>query len=328
MALDKVILRIDPVLHMLGFMSLYQRGYFRDELDLDVTLHMFASGIDLHGDVYLQHHENEIDMSATGLTTMHLESASAGLEFKTVASRGELTESASGWVLLIGTERYESGVRQTADLVGMKVGLPGLKGDPAYGIAGKPAYPHFMMVKDLVQNGLEERDVEKFVGQPPEVFEALKDGTIEAAWLQPGLADVARDQAVGVLVKRDWDVSGRTPLGSINYSNRFINDRRDVAERLMQGFLEGVRLLHEADDPDIQRDLAAAAEEFLFIPSEILSRLPGTWSWPGVPADGRMRLDLMQAFHQENHELGLVERAPVPVDTWVDTSFTGGPARN
>lgn len=316
--------RIDPVMHMLGFMALFERGYFREKLGLDMTFYLFASDIDLPGNVYEQLDQGEIDVTATGITTMHLDAASEGLDFKTVASRGELTEDASGWVLLVGAERFESGdVRTTNDLAGKTVGLPGLKGNPAYGVAGKPAYPVFMMVKDLKQNGLVQDDLkEVLVGQPPEILKALSEGRVDAAWLQPGLADAAVDSGVGVMVKRDFDVSGRMPLGVISYSGKFIRDNRELGHTFMKGYLESVKFLAAGADPVVQPELAAAAEKYLFLSPDILGKLPGTTSWPNIPADGHLSLDLIEKLHKESYELGLVENPPVPVETWVDTSFT------
>lgn len=311
MVLSKLVVKVDPVLHMLGFLVAYERGYFR-ELGVDIELFILSSGDrDLRGDPYIQLSEEVVDVTATGVTTMHLEAARAGMDFKTVASRGELVESGSGWVLLVRRDLYDSeGVTRTTDLKGKKVGIPGRK-------EGR-SYPHYLLVKDLRQQKMAVEDLGVVVGSPWFLSQALADKRVDATWLQPGFAEESIESGMAVEIKRDYDVTLRTvPLGVISYSGRLIRERRELGEKFLEGYLRGVGLLH---DPDPQ-EMGRVANKYLGLSREVVSKIPGTDHWPYVPRDGRINVSNLERFQQENHDLGLLKGEPKPVESWLDLSF-------
>lgn len=313
MGSSNLVVRIDPVPHMLGFLAAYERGYFRD-VGIDLTLYVLTSKErDLAGDPYVQLSDGTLDVTATGVTTMHLEAARDGKDFKTVATRGELVESGSGWVLLARRDLYDSGeVRATTDLTGRTVGVPGRK-------EGR-SYPHILLVEDLKHQQMRVDDLSSvFVAGPWALSEALANKRVDATWMQPGWSDQAVDSGLAIELKRDWDVTHRSvPLGVISYSGNVIREKRDQGVAFMKCYLQGLKLLR---DPD-PTEMGKLASKYFGLSADVVARIPGTDHWPYVPLDGRLNLAGLEKFQEDNYEQGLLKGEPEPVERWVDLSFT------
>ena len=311
---EKLVVRIDPVLHMLGFLTMLDRGFYDQsgiEVDLYVLTQMERDG-DLRGDPYVHLDEGVVDVSANGVTTMHLEAVRAGRDFKVVASRGDLVAESSGWLLIARKDLHDSGrIRSTEDMVDKVLGVPGR--------AEGRSYPHILAVKDLEQNGMTTDDLGGvYVDGPWAITQALERQEIDATWLQPGFADEAFARNLAVPIKRDWDVmQTRVPLGVISYSGRFLRERPSVGVEFMRGYQRGLELLRNPDPQEMGR----VTKKYLGLSEGIVAGLVGTTSWPYVPDQGRIDLDDLDRFQAQNHRLGLLRGEPVPAAEWVDQSF-------
>lgn len=299
------------MLHMLGFLAAYERGWFRDE-GLDITLYRIHSEEDLPGDIYDQLTEGVIDVAGTGVTIAHLQAARDGKGFKSVATRGELVAGKSAWALVGRSDLYDDGsLREASDLAGKTLGVPGL-GDV-------PAYPYYFLVHDLSQNGLEVGDLRKVVvARSGDVVRGLKEGSLDAAWLQTGFYNAAVADGTAVLIKHDSEVvSKELPLGLVSYSEELVRHRREEGTAFMSVFVRSVELIQRPDFNEMGR----LAKEHLGLSPHVVADLAETKDWPYIPAGCRIDMSRLSKFQSENFELGLVSGSPMPVEKWVDNSF-------
>lgn len=311
MASASLIVRIDPVIHMLGFLAAYERGYFRDA-GLEITLYRIHTEQDLPGDLYDQLTAGAIDVAGTGVTIAHLEAARDRKDFKTVATRGEFTSATSAWSLVARKDLYDAGrIRGTRDLAGKKVGMPGL--------VGVPAYPYFFLVHDLAREGMNVKEIAEVVpGKSMEIVDLLAKRRLDAAWLQTGFYNAAIAQGHAVLIKHDHDVVSRElPLGVISYSGKLIRERRDVGVKFMEVFVRCVEVLRQPDPTEMGR----LANKYYALPADVVAGMVGTRDWPFIPPGCRIDMRRFAAFQRENVELGIVKGTPTPVEDWVDLSF-------
>lgn len=311
MTSSELVVRIDPVLHMLGFLVAYEKGWFR-EAGLDITLYRMHSDGDLLGDVYDQLAQGIVHVAGTGVTIAHLQAARDGKDFKTVATRGEQTEGRSAWSLVVRSDLYNEGrLQETADLAGKTVAVPGL--------VNIPAYPYYFLVHDLAQQGLKVDDLAEVVAtRSGDIVERLADGTLDAAWLQTGFYNAAVAGGQAVVLKHDSDVVSKDlPLGLVSYSGELIRQRRDAGISFMEVFVRGVG---EMRNPD-PGEMGGLAKTYLGLPPDVVAALVGTKEWPYIPPGCRIDMARLSEFQEENFELGMVTGSPMPAEKWVDLSF-------
>jgi NitT/TauT family transport system substrate-binding protein len=195
-------------------------------------------------------------------------SASAGLfnavaqqaPFRIVADKGQTREGHGFSLLAVRKDLVDSRqVKTFRDLKGKKIA-----------ILAKGNIQHYLVGKMAEEVGFTINDVElSFLGAPNQVT-AFETKAIDAAYaVEPWVARFT-ERGVAVPFRTPDQVKGlgAVQIGVIIYSGKFINDRRQVAQRWMNGYLKAADLFHKngVKDPEI----AAILEKYTKVPAKVI----------------------------------------------------------
>jgi NitT/TauT family transport system substrate-binding protein len=204
----------------------------------------------------------------TGELEVSVGSASAGLfnavaekaPFRIVADKGQAREGYGFSLLAVRKDLVDSGqVKTFKDLKGKKIAL-----------LAKGNIQHYLVGKMAEEVGLTINDIElTFLGAPNQVT-AFETKAIDAAYaVEPWVARFA-ERGVAVRFRTPDQVKGLGPVqvGVIIYSGKFINERRALAQRWMNGYLKAAELFHKngVKDPSI----AAILEKYTKVPAKVI----------------------------------------------------------
>ena len=204
----------------------------------------------------------------TGELEVSVGSASAGLfnavaekaPFRIVADKGQAREGYGFSLLAVRKDLVDSGqVKTFKDLKGKKIAL-----------LAKGNIQHYLVGKMAEEVGLTINDVElTFLGAPNQVT-AFETKAIDAAYaVEPWVARFT-ERGVAVKFRTPNQVKGLGPVqvGVIIYSGKFINERKVVAQRWMNGYLKAAELFHKngVKDPSI----AAILEKYTKVPAKVI----------------------------------------------------------
>jgi ABC-type nitrate/sulfonate/bicarbonate transport systems, periplasmic components len=204
----------------------------------------------------------------TGELEVSVGSASAGLfnavaekaPFRIVADKGQAREGYGFSLLAVRKDLVDSGqVKTFKDLKGKKIAL-----------LAKGNIQHYLVGKMAEEVGLTINDIElTFLGAPNQVT-AFETKAIDAAYaVEPWVARFT-ERGVAVKFRTPDQVKGLGPVqvGVIIYSGKFINERKVVAQRWMNGYLKAAELFHKngVKDPSI----AAILEKYTKVPAKVI----------------------------------------------------------
>ena len=195
-------------------------------------------------------------------------SASAGLfnavaekaPFRIVADKGQAREGYGFSLLAVRKDLVDSGqVKTFKDLKGKKIA-----------VLAKGNIQHYLVGKMAEEVGLTINDVELSFLDAPNQVTAFETKAIDAAYaVEPWPARFA-ERGVAVRFRTPDQVKGLGPVqvGVIIFSGKFINERRQVAQRWMNGYLKAAELFHRngVKDPDI----AAILEKYTKVPAKVI----------------------------------------------------------
>ncbi|HEY7323159.1 MAG TPA: ABC transporter substrate-binding protein [Candidatus Binatia bacterium] len=195
-------------------------------------------------------------------------SASAGLfnavaqkaPFRIVADKGQAREGYGFSLLAVRKDLVDSGqVKTFKDLKGKKIA-----------ILAKGNIQHYLVGKMAEEVGLTINDVElSFLGAPNQVT-AFETKAIDAAYaVEPWVARFT-ERGVAVRFRTPDQVKGLGPVqvGVIIYSGKFINERKQVAQRWMNAYLKAAELFHTKGTKD--PEIAAILEKYTKVPAKVI----------------------------------------------------------
>ena len=205
----------------------FKKGYFKEE-GLDVTLLLQTSGkASLQAVI-----KGEADMAAVGEAPVMF----AGLNDEKIYTIASYMSSTQNYVIVA---RKDRGIATPGDLSGKKIGVtPGTNSE-------------FFMDALFMYNNINRQDVTVLNFKPPQMFEALMEGTVDAVstWnphvikLQKGLADKQ------ITFDGDGLYTGRFNLSA---GQQFIAENPGVASKVLRALLRAVQTIH--DNPDESLD--------------------------------------------------------------------------
>jgi len=240
-------------------------------------------------------------------------SASAGLfnavaekaPFRIVADKGQAREGYGFSLLAVRKDLVDSGqVKTFKDLKGKKIA-----------VLAKGNIQHYLVGKMAEEVGLTINDVElTFLGAPNQVT-AFETKAIDAAYaVEPWVARFA-ERGVAVRFRTPDQVKGLGPVqvGVIIYSGKFINERRAVAQRWMNGYLKAAELFHKngVKDPSI----AAILEKYTKVPAKVIQTAIPPYQDP----NGRPLRDNLADQAQWFVNNGMQQK--ISIDNALDLSF-------
>ncbi len=240
-------------------------------------------------------------------------SASAGLfnavaekaPFRIVADKGQAREGYGFSLLAVRKDLVDSGqVKTFRDLKGKKIAL-----------LAKGNIQHYLIGKMAEEVGLTINDVElTFLGAPNQVT-AFETKAIDAAYaVEPWVARFT-ERGVAVKFRTPDQVKGLGPVqvGVIIYSGKFINERRAVAQRWMNGYIKAAEFFHKKGTKD--PEVAAILEKYTKVPAKVIQTAIPPYQDP----NGRPLRDNLADQAQWFVNNGMQQK--ISIDNALDLSF-------
>src|SRR6202045_3455690 len=205
-------------------------GYFRDE-GIEVLLTPFNSAAQMMAPLGV----GDLDVGGGTVSAGFYNSIARGIATKIVADQASMKPGYGYSSLMVRKDLLDSGRYKTlADLKGMKVAI----GAPGTGTASA-------LNETLKMGGLKYSDVEVvYLGFPDHLPAFLNKG-IDAAISNEPTMTLEIEQGAAVRIVGNDVTYPDQQTAVVFYSERFIKDRRDVAERFMHAYIRGVRLYND-----------------------------------------------------------------------------------
>lgn len=164
--------------------------------------------------------------------------------------------------------------------------------------------------------GLGINDVEMTYLDAPNQVTAFETKAIDAAYAVEPWPARFQERGVAVHFRTPDQVKGLGPvqIGVITYSGKFIKERKDAAQRWMNGYIKGAQLLHKngIKDPDI----AAILEKYTRVPANVIKAAIPPYQDP----TGRPLMENLADQAQWFFKNGYMEKK-VAIESAVDLSF-------
>jgi NitT/TauT family transport system substrate-binding protein len=255
----------------------------------------------------------ELDVGGGTVSAGFYNAVARGIHLKIVADQGSMKPGYGYSSLMVRKDLVDSGRYKTlADLRGMKVAI----GAPGTGTASA-------LNETLKQGGLTYGDVDVVYLGFPEHLPAYRNKAIEASITnEPTMTRAIEEGLASRIVGNDVTYPDQQ-TAVVFYSDNFIKNRRDAAERFMRAYVRAIRVYNDA----LKDGRLAGAKADQIIPilvkytalkDEALFRriVPSAVNPDGAVNMTGLRHDL--AFFRE---LGLIESKDISADGVVDNSF-------
>jgi NitT/TauT family transport system substrate-binding protein len=283
-----------------------EKGFFKEQ-GVKIGLEQFNTGAQFVAPLG----SGELDAASGGISAGLFNAVANDVGIKMVAAKSEVG-SPSYTSLLVRKQLVDSGkYKDFEDLKGMKVAIPSL---------GVP--PHYELALFLRKAGLDIKDVRLEQIGFADMVPALKNGSVDAAIaIEPSATLAVRSDAAKKVAGTDEVFPGEQSA-VIMFNERFVNERSDTAQKVMNGYLKAVRYYTSALDGS--RLKGARGEEI----ARILTRYT-TVKDPDlfmdiplhvVHPDGTLNVKNVQRDVDFWREQGLI-KTDVDVGEAVDSSF-------
>src|SRR3954454_2364469 len=178
----------------------------------------------------------QIDIAAAATSAGLFNSAARGIGLKIVADKGSNLPGYAYVSLLVRKELVDSGKFKTMkDLKGLRCAEP-----------GKGSSTGSTLNQALKSAGLGYDEVTHVYNMGfPEMVTAMQNGAIDVGPVPEPFNTFAREQGFGVRFPADTYYPRQT-IAVVLYGPEFIAKRRDVAQRFMTAYLQGVRFYNGA----------------------------------------------------------------------------------
>jgi len=307
-AADQVKVGVSRTISDAGYYVADAMGFFREE-GLEISITGFNSAAQMIAPLGT----GELDVSGGTVSAGFYNAVGRGIMIKIVADQASIKPGYGYSSLMVRKDLVDSGRYKTfADLKGMKVAI----GAPGTGTASA-------LNEVLKKGGLKYSDVDVVYIGFPEHLPTYKNKGIDASITNEPTMTRAIEDGVAVRVAGN-DVTYPDQQTAVTFfSDNFIKNRRDVAERFMRAYLRGVRVYNDAlKDGHLAGpravDVIPILVKYTAIKDESLFHrmIPSYVNPNGEVNVASLKKDL--AFFRE---LGLIEKKDLNVENIVDPSF-------
>ncbi len=232
-----------------------EKGFFKEQ-SIRTEITNFASAAKMVPALVAGELEVSVGSASAGLFNAVAQQA----PFRIVADKGQTRKGYGFSLLAVRKDLVDSGqVKTVKDLKGRKIA-----------ILAKGNIQHYLMGKVLEEAGLTINDVEMTYLDAPNQVTAFETKAIDAAYTVEPWVSRFQERGVAVRFRTPDQVKGLGPvqIGVIIYSGKFIEERRAVAQRWMNGYLKAAELFHRngVKDPEI----AAILQKYTKVPANVI----------------------------------------------------------
>jgi NitT/TauT family transport system substrate-binding protein len=307
-AADQVKIGISRTLSDAGYYVADAKGFFRDE-GMDVSITGFNSAAQMIAPLGT----GELDVGGGTVSAGFYNAVGRGILMKIVADQASIKPGYGYSSLMVRKDLVDSGrYKSFADLKGMKVAI----GAPGTGTASA-------LNEALKKGGLKYSDVEVVYIGFPEHLPTYKNKGIDASITNEPTMTRAIEDGVAVRVAGN-DVTYPDQQTAVTFfSDHFIKNRRDVAERFMRAYLRGVRMYNDAlkdgrlAGPKANEVIPILVKYTTIKDESMFRRMIPSYCNP----DGEVNVASLKKDLEFFRELGLIEKKDASVEGVVDNSF-------
>ena len=307
-AADQVKIGISRTLSDAGYYVADAKGFFRDE-GMDVSITGFNSAAQMIAPLGT----GELDVGGGTVSAGFYNAVGRGILMKIVADQASIKPGYGYSSLMVRKDLVDSGrYKSFADLKGMKVAI----GAPGTGTASA-------LNEALKKGGLKYSDVEVVYIGFPEHLPTYKNKGIDASITNEPTMTRAIEDGVAVRVAGN-DVTYPDQQTAVTFfSDHFIKNRRDVAERFMRAYLRGVRMYNDAlkdgrlAGPKANEVIPILVKYTTIKDESMFRRMVPSYCNP----DGEVNVASLKKDLEFFRELGLIEKKDASVEGVVDNSF-------
>jgi NitT/TauT family transport system substrate-binding protein len=289
------------------YMAAFQ-DWFRDE-GLELDLIAFDSSTKMIAPLGV----GDLDVGGGTVSAGLYNAVSRGIKLRIVADKGSIKPGYAFGALVVRKDHVESGrYKDYRDLKGFKVAVIG------HGTSNSSA-----LNEALKRGGHAFSDAESVELAFPQMIAALRNKAIDAAMMTEPSITNAIDAGVAVKVADYNDFYPNQQTSVLIYSEKFMKERRAVAQKFMRAYVRGIRFYYGAlKDGKIAGDNADKVIDILVKNTTITDPAVYRKLAPsGIDPDGRIATDSLRNDLKLYKELGLVDDARITVDDIVDESF-------
>jgi NitT/TauT family transport system substrate-binding protein len=307
-AAEEVKIGVARTLSDAGYYIADAKGFFREE-GVEVSITGFNSAAQMIAPLGT----GDLDVGGGTVSAGFYNAVGRGILIKIVADQASIKPGYGYSSLMVRKDLVDSGRYKTfADLKGMKVAI----GAPGTGTASA-------LNEALKKGGLKYGDVEVVYIGFPEHLPTYRNKGIDASITNEPTMTRAIEEGVAVRVAGN-DVTYPNQQTAVTfYSDRFIQGRRDVAERFMRAYIRGVRLYNDALNdgrlagPKADEVIAILVKYTTIKDAGMFRRMIPSY----VDPDGEVNVASLGKDLDFFRELGLIEKKDVSVEGVVDASF-------
>ncbi|HEY7678572.1 MAG TPA: ABC transporter substrate-binding protein [Candidatus Methylomirabilis sp.] len=244
-----------PLLSNAGLYIAVEKGYFR-ERGIRSEVSLFVSSAKMVPALTAGEIEVSLGTASAGL----FNAIAQGAGFRVVADKGQNRPGFGYTMLAVRKDLMDSGrVKNVKDLKGRKVAL-----------FAKGIVLDYFLGKLAEEEGLGIKDFETTFLAAPNHLPALESKAIDAALtVEPwGVQLEERGAAVRFRTADQVKGTGSVQTGVIMYSDRFIRERRAVAQRWMDAYLKGCEYYAAKGAQDAE--VLAIAEKYTKVPARVI----------------------------------------------------------
>jgi NitT/TauT family transport system substrate-binding protein len=244
-----------PLLSNAGLYIAVEKGYFR-ERGVRSEISVFVSSAKMVPALTAGEIEVSLGTASAGL----FNAIAQGAGFRVVADKGQNRPGFGYTVLAVRKDLMDSGrIKSVRDLKGRKVAL-----------FAKGIVLDYFLGKLAAEEGLGIKDFEMTFLAAPNHLAALESKAIDAALtVEPwGVQLEERGAAVRFRTADQVKGTGSVQTGVIMYSDRFIRERRAVAQRWMDAYLKGCEFYAAKGVQDAE--VLAIAEKYTKVPAKVI----------------------------------------------------------
>ncbi|WP_232678991.1 ABC transporter substrate-binding protein [Nocardioides sp. R-C-SC26] len=296
----KVSVNTLPLVALAPMFVAEDKGFFAEE-DIENSY----TDADIYAQLALQS-QGKLDVNIPGLGGAFYNAINENLKFKAVADRNQY-KCTSDSIFLVRTEAADGGLDSIADLKGKKVAILARGSSTEYWLSRALAEEN-LTIDDL--GGLTTLGY-------PDIANALKTGAVDAGFLTQPIAYGLMADGTAQRMLATYEIVPDNQQGVISMSEDFLDNRPEVAERWIAGWLKGVRYYL---DPANREEVVQIIADNTQVPAETVDAIYGTDQWPYMNPNGEV--DTTRATEDDGAwlvENGIVENLPEVGDWYDDT---------
>ncbi|HEX6511320.1 MAG TPA: ABC transporter substrate-binding protein [Chloroflexota bacterium] len=299
-----------PTIGNAPFIIATNKGYFREE-GLEIELVPFSAG----SETVPALGAGQIDAANSVTPSAGLMNAVIrGLPIKIVADDGDIRQGRNIANILIRKDAQPT-AGQFADLASLKKPIRAAA-------TATDLVPDAVIKLQLQKAGISLADAQfNYLGLP-DINVAFKNGNLDLAASGEPLITIAVQQGLAVRWKPMAELVPGMPYSNLMYGPNLRDKDKDAGDRLMRGFLRGVRDYEDAATKNKDRDaIVGMLNDPLKIPKELFDAMQQQGGLAYLDPNGAVGMDALQPIVDFWIQSKAVQAPSFDVKTLVDASF-------